>query len=265
MISQWYMTNEVALHMSIYNMVQPAGAMQRCSVYKSRRPSWSGWMEGICTIFVAILSYFLLPGYPERPNHLAGWYLRPKDYDVAVGRTQRIGRKPQWGLTIRTFLRAFTFRQLWVIAIDWPIGGNTAPSNYFNLHLKSLKNSDGSVKEHLHMAGCYLNYIGDVSMILLCSWGSDNLQDESKIRTVLFASGTIVHYTLSAFLSMATYPASEAPNWRIGAKVDMGFAVLSIFMFISIHFGFRREAKKKELVKNQNGKPSRNLVDRKDA
>lgn len=84
-------------------------------------------------------------------------------------------------------------------------------------------------------------------MMLLCAWASDNLRDEPEVRTLLFATGTIIFYALSAFLSIATYPASEAPNWKIGAKPYLAFAVITVFMFIGIHFGFKRDEKKKKL------------------
>ncbi|CAI6035848.1 unnamed protein product, partial [Clonostachys chloroleuca] len=156
MISQWYMPNEVALRMSIYNMAQPAGAMLSgamqgaLSTNLEGHMNRSGWrwafiINGVCTIVVALLGYVLLPGYPERPNKLASWYLRRQDYDVALARSRRIGREPQRGLTVKSFLRAFTFWELWAVAIAWPFGGNTAPTSYFNLYLQSLKNSDGTL------------------------------------------------------------------------------------------------------------------------
>ncbi|CAG9950431.1 unnamed protein product [Clonostachys rosea f. rosea IK726] len=316
MISQWYMPNEVALRMSIYNMAQPAGAMLSgamqgaLSTNLEGHMNRSGWrwafiINGVCTIVVALLGYVLLPGYPERPNKLASWYLRRQDYDVALARSRRIGREPQRGLTVKSFIRAFTFWELWAVAIAWPFGGNTAPTSYFNLYLQSLKNSDGTLtysvamlnylpiigqavqlvaellfsgfsdltgqrlpflvlhsaisltslsiiiarpqNRQLHMAGYYLNYIGDVSMMLLCAWASDHLRGEPEVRTLLFATGTIIFYALSAFLPIAAFPASEAPNWKIGAKPYLGFAVASLLMFIGIHIGFKREARKREL------------------
>ncbi|CAH0019634.1 unnamed protein product [Clonostachys rhizophaga] len=316
MISQWYMPNEVALRMSIYNMAQPAGAMLSgamqgaLSTNLEGHMNRSGWrwafiINGVCTIVVALLGYVLLPGYPERPNKLASWYLRRQDYDVALARSRRIGREPQRGLTVKSFIRAFTFWELWAVAIAWPFGGNTAPTSYFNLYLQSLKNSDGTLtysvamlnylpiigqavqlvaellfsgfsdltgqrlpflilhsaisltslsiiiarpqNRPLHMAGYYLNYIGDVSMMLLCAWASDHLRGEPEVRTLLFATGTIIFYALSAFLPIAAFPASEAPNWKIGAKPYLGFAVASLLMFIGIHIGFKREARKREL------------------
>jgi len=102
------------------------------------------------------------------------------------------------------------------------------------------------------MAGWYMNYIGAVSTMLLCAWASTHLEGEPEVRTVLFASGTLLSYLQSAFIPIAAFPASEAPNWRIGSKLYLGFAVLAMFMFIGTYFAFKWEAKKKsiDLIKN---------------
>lgn len=81
--------------------------------------------------------------------------------------------------------------------------------------------------------------------MLLCSWASTHLEHEPEARTILFASGTIISYALNAFVPIAAFPASEAPHWRIGAKLYMGFAVVALFMFVGTYFGFRRDEKRK--------------------
>lgn len=101
---------------------------------------------GVCTIFVALLAFFCLPGYPERQNPLSKWYLKPRHIEIALKRSRRVGRKPQVGITIKRFFRSFSFWHLWAFAIAWAIGGNTTPTGYFNLWLKSLKNADGTLK-----------------------------------------------------------------------------------------------------------------------
>ena len=83
--------------------------------------------------------------------------------------------------------------------------------------------------------------------MLLCAWGSTHLQNEPEVRTVMFASGTILAYTLNAFVPIAVYPASEAPHWHIGAKLYMGFAVTTAFVFVGIHFAFRWDEKRKDI------------------
>ncbi|OHX00474.1 major facilitator superfamily transporter [Colletotrichum incanum] len=314
LISQWYMPHEVALRMSLYNIAQPAGAMLSGAMQGALSTNFeglhgrSGWrwafiINGVCTIAVAIAAFFILPGYPERPNHLAKFYMKPRHIEIALARARRVGRKPQIGITPKSFLRCFTFWQLWAFAIAWSIGGNFTPASYFNLWLKSLRNSDGSVKysvaminylpiigqaiqlvaellfsglsdyfgvrlpfllihsvinitsqiilivrprnEQAYMAGWYMNYIGAVSTMLLCSWASAHLQGEPQVRTVLFASGTILSYLMSAFIPIAAFPASEAPHWRIGSKLYLGFALVSSFMFVGIHFAFKWEEKRK--------------------
>ncbi|KAM6511522.1 hypothetical protein FALCPG4_016526 [Fusarium falciforme] len=313
MISQWYLPHEVALRMSLYNIAQPAGAMISGAMQGGLSTNMegvlgrAGWrwafiINGVCTIAVALVAFFLLPGYPESPNRLAKFYLKPRHIEIALARARRVNRKPQIGITPKSFLRCFTFWQLWAIGIAWPIGGNFTPSNYYNLWLKSLKNPDGTKKytvamlnylpiigqaaqlaaeviyssasdyfgkrlpfllvhstvnitslailivrpknEQLYMAGWYMNYTGAVSMMLLCSWASENLPHEPQVRTVLFASGTLFAYLLSAFVPLAAYPASEAPNWRIGAKLYVGFATFAVFLYIAIYFGFRWEKKR---------------------
>lgn len=81
--------------------------------------------------------------------------------------------------------------------------------------------------------------------MLLCAWASVNMQSEPEARTVLFATGTVMAYILSATIPLAAYPASQAPNWKIGAKVYLGFAIFSVFVYIGIHFGFAWEKKRK--------------------
>ncbi|KAK2004340.1 hypothetical protein LX36DRAFT_706289 [Colletotrichum falcatum] len=61
---------------------------------------------------------------PERPNPLAKFYMKPRHIEIALARARRVGRKPQIGITPKSFLRCFTFWQLWAFAVAWSIGGN---------------------------------------------------------------------------------------------------------------------------------------------
>jgi ACS family pantothenate transporter-like MFS transporter len=107
---------------------------------------WSFVIIGVCTIFVALLVFFALLGFPERHNQLSKWYLKSRHMEIALARSRRVGRKPQAEITIRCFFRAFTFGQLWAFMIAWAITGNTTPSSYFNLWLKSLKKANEKLK-----------------------------------------------------------------------------------------------------------------------
>ncbi|KAL1852413.1 hypothetical protein Daus18300_012172 [Diaporthe australafricana] len=313
-ISQWYLPHEVGLRMSLYNIAQPAGAMLSGATQGALATTlhgaegragwrWAFIINGVCTIAVALAAFFLLPGYPERPNPLAKFYLKPRHIEIALARARRVSRKPQIGITLKDFLRCFTFWQLWAFGIAWPLAGNTIPSNYFNLWLKSLKNPDGTkiysvallnyipiagqaiqlVAEVLfsgasdyfgkrlpflllhpainitslviliirpdaraiHFAGYFLNYVGAVSMIILMAWATENLQHEPQVRTMLFASGTVLAYIMSAFIPIAAFPAVEAPDWKIGSKLYLGFTIAATFIFFAIHYRLRWEASRK--------------------
>jgi hypothetical protein len=101
--------------------------------------------------------------------------------------------------------------------------------------------------------------IHSVSMMLLCSWASAHLQGEPEVRTVLFASGTLFAYLMNAFIPIAAFPASEAPNWRIGSKLYLGFAVFSMLLFVGIYFTFKWEEKKRarRVVKDEDDRVAR--------
>ncbi|EXJ81390.1 hypothetical protein A1O3_07681 [Capronia epimyces CBS 606.96] len=176
LISQWYLPHEIALRMSIYNIAQPVGAMMSGAMQGALATNFdgklgrAGWrwafiINGACTIFVALLGYAILPGYPERPNPLSRFYLKPRHLQIAAARGRRVGQKPQIGITPLRFLRALTFWQLWVFAVAWAFGGNTTPSNYFNLWLKSLTNPDGSKKYSVGMIN-YLPIIGQAIQLV---------------------------------------------------------------------------------------------------
>ncbi|OOF96847.1 hypothetical protein ASPCADRAFT_396346 [Aspergillus carbonarius ITEM 5010] len=313
-ISQWYLPHEMALRMSLYNMAQPVGAMLSGAMQGALSTNLdgalgrSGWrwafiINGVCTIFIALMAFVALPGFPESQNPLSKIYLQPRHIKTAIARTKRVGRKPQSGIRVGSFLRCFKFWHLWLFAIAWAIGTGTTPTSYFNLWLKSLKNPDGTKKysvamldylpiigqaiqlvaeilfsgfsdyfgvrlpflllhsainitsliilviqpnnEHAYMAGWYMDYIGAVSTMLLCAWAAAHLEKEPEVRTVLFATGTLFSYLFSAFLPIAAYPASEAPHWRIGAKLYLGLSSLATVLFISIHFAFKWEEKRR--------------------
>jgi ACS family pantothenate transporter-like MFS transporter len=131
-ISQWYMPHEVALRMSIYNIAQPTGAMLSGAMQGALAENFNnvlgraGWrwafiINGACTILVALFAFIILPGYPERQNPLSKFYLKPRHIEIALARARRVKRKPQIGITPKTFLRALTFWQLWAFALAWPL------------------------------------------------------------------------------------------------------------------------------------------------
>jgi MFS transporter, ACS family, pantothenate transporter len=181
----------MSLRMSLFNIAQLVGAMLSGAMQGALSTNLkgvlgrSGWrwafiINGICTIFVALCAFFILPGFPERQNPLSKFYLKPRHIQIAAARARRVGRKPQVGITRKEFLRCFTFWQLWSVAISWSIGGNTTPSNYFNVWLKSLKNANGEVKYSVAMLN-YLPIIGQAIQLV-----AQHLDHPSKQPARLF-------------------------------------------------------------------------------
>lgn len=95
--SQWYLPHEMALRMSLYNIAQPVGAMLSGAMQGALSTNLegalgrTGWrwafiinvsitlailnqfvltLQGVCTIFIALLAFMLLPGF-VRTNFLS--------------------------------------------------------------------------------------------------------------------------------------------------------------------------------------------------
>lgn len=81
-------------------------------------------------------------------------------------------------------------------------------------------------------------------MIILMAWATENLQHEPQVRTMLFASGTVLAYVMSAFIPIAAFPAVEAPNWKIGSKLYLGFTIAATLIFFVIYYRLKWEASK---------------------
>lgn len=77
------------------------------------------------------------------------------------------------------------------------------------------------------------------------AWATENLEHEPQVRTMLFATPTVFAYVMNAFIPIAAFPAAEAPNWKIGSKLYLGFTIIATLMFFAIHYGLRWEARKK--------------------
>ncbi|GMK56128.1 hypothetical protein CspeluHIS016_0211840 [Cutaneotrichosporon spelunceum] len=313
-MSQWYMPKEVALRMGFFTVAQSlgsmfAGVMQGAlSTTMDGTLGRSGWrwgfiVNGVCTIFVALLAYFSIPGFPDRPNPLAKWYLSDKDYAIARRRTARVKREPLKPINAKSFLKAFKYWQLWAIAFTWAFGYNIAPSNYFNLWLKSLTLDDGSKRYSVaelnylpvigfslqlvativlcglsdwlgvrlpsllihaainitseviltirpadritHMVGWYLNYMGNVSYVLLAAWATTYLAHAPDVRTITIATGTIMAYLNNGFITLWTYPTNQAPDWKVGAKFYLVCMVVCTFGFVAIAWGLRFEERRR--------------------
>lgn len=188
-------------------------------------------------------------------------------------------------------------------AVTWAFGYNIAPSNYFNLWLKSLKLPDGALRYTVaqlnylpvigfalqlaatvalcglsdwlgvrlpsllihaainltseiiltirpdnrisYMVGWYLNYMGNVSYVLLAAWATTHLAHAPDVRTITIATGTIMAYLNNGFITLWTYPTKQAPNWAVGAKFYLVCMAVCTFGFVAIAWGLRFEERRK--------------------
>lgn len=74
------------------------------------------------------------------------------------------------------------------------------------------------------------------------AWATENLQHEPQARTMIFASGTVLTYVMNAFIPIAAFPAVEAPNWKIGSKLYLGFTIAATLIFLAIHYRLKWDA-----------------------
>ncbi len=310
LISVWYTPSEIALRMALFNCAMQVGAMlsgaiQGALIALDGHLGWQGWqwafiVNGVITIGIATFAFFLLPGYPEKPNPLARWWMTDDMFAVAKARNARLRKAPQQPITFATFFRSVKFWHFWLFSLAWPFGLNTAPSSYFNLWLKWLRLPSGAKRYTtqqinyfpiggqaiglcaqvgfaflsdytgnrlafllLHatinivsqviliasspsnlaaqFAGYYLNYFGAMATVILCSWAADILTAEPELKTIIFATGTVVSYLLSAFLPLATFPASQTPYYKIGSKLYLAFMIVATGGYFVISYLARKD------------------------
>lgn len=119
-----------------------------------------------------------------------------------------------------------------------------------------------------YMVGWYFNYMCNASYAILCGWATTFLAHEPEVRTVsppreafnvqkadnqmIFASGTILSYLANAFLPLWTYPAKEAPNWKVGAKFYLGSMCVCAVGFVVTAWGLRKNERKRLRAAGQN-------------
>ncbi|KAI5474962.1 hypothetical protein MNV49_002146 [Pseudohyphozyma bogoriensis] len=180
-----------------------------------------------------IAGYFCFPGFPDRPNPLAKWYLPEEAYVAARRRVDRLGRQNPKPLTFRRFGRVFLRWELWILGVlCWDVNTTGYASGFFNLWLKSLTKADGtklySVAQlnYIPIAGSAVQLVWTIALArtsdwtgrrlpflifnslvvifsgailiarfyILWSWISDVAAYSSDLRTVIYATGTTTRY-----------------------------------------------------------------------
>lgn len=80
--------------------------------------------------------------------------------------------------------------------------------------------------------------------LIICAWGASHLEDQPAARTIFLSFGTTLNYISNMFLPIVAFPAKEAPNWKIGTKLYLGFILGCSVGFVAIHFALKREKRK---------------------
>lgn len=96
-----------------------------------------------------------------------------------------------------------------------------------------------------YMTGWYLNYMGNASYTILAAWATTYLAHAPDVRTITIATGTIMAYLNNGFITLWTYPTSQAPYWAVGAKFYLACMAICTVGYIAIAWGLRYEERKK--------------------
>ncbi|CCH44005.1 putative transporter SEO1 [Wickerhamomyces ciferrii] len=152
-LGNYYNKEELALRIGLFQTSSYVGAMftgfMQSSIHTTLngKQGLSGWrwmfiINGLMTIVVAVSGFFIVPDTPE--NGGAKYWMNDDDRRIALERMERAGRKTKRNMTLKTFISTFTDWKTWSFVLIFAVKGWTIAPNYFNLYLKSLKNSDGS-------------------------------------------------------------------------------------------------------------------------
>ncbi|WVW80531.1 hypothetical protein I302_102516 [Kwoniella bestiolae CBS 10118] len=155
LLMTWYTPLEMAKRIGFYHSCQPIGSMVagglQAAILKSLDGShglegwrWTFIINGIMTIVIAALGFFMIPDFPDRPNKLAFWFTA-HDKRIAEDRLLRWRRVAPDAINWRTAKKAAS--TIITPALMWLYTASliaVAAVSYFNLFLKSLKHADGT-------------------------------------------------------------------------------------------------------------------------
>ena len=85
------------------------------------------------------------------------------------------------------------------------------------------------------MFAFFLSYTTGINESILIAWVGDICKDNPTERAVIIAWTVSVMFAGNASMPLGLWPASQAPDYKYGYKVAVGFCVVSIVGII----GFR--------------------------
>ncbi|KAI7085846.1 major facilitator superfamily transporter [Hortaea werneckii] len=309
LLLSWYTPREMAKRQAIYLSASYVGSMftfaMQSAIHqtldqKAGLPSWR-WLfviNGIMTVLVAMVGFFLIPDYPEdtRVRYLTSeelWVARQR-LESCGKRTQSRAPQPIIPLLLKTLKVMVSWKFCLLFLAYAPWAWSQQANAYFNLFLDSLRNKDGSPRYSttevtnipvggyaisvasaiafaslsdrlqirwqlaifvdviqllctsilaawpanvgLKMFAFLLSYTTGINESILVAWVGDICKDNPTERAVIIAWTVSVMFAGNASMPLGLWPASEAPDYKYGYKVAVGFCVVSIVGIIGFRF-----------------------------
>ncbi|KAK0197980.1 major facilitator superfamily domain-containing protein [Armillaria mellea] len=122
-LGSWYRRTEITKRAAIFFVASQVGSMSsgylQAAIYSTLdgRHGLAGWrwlmlIDGIVTIPVALISFVLLPGVPEKSTSL---WLSPREKELAQKRVVDDNREPLGKLSYQTFVGLFSTWHWWAL------------------------------------------------------------------------------------------------------------------------------------------------------
>ncbi|KAK4224025.1 putative transporter [Podospora fimiseda] len=231
----WYTPTELAKRMGFYHSCQALGSMMSGALqvailetlegkFGIRGWRWLFIINGIMTLLIGAAGFFMIPDYPKLPNPRAFW-LSQDHASMATERLDRHGRSDTkritWASTKRTSKMwiAYFIPALYITTALGPYG-----YNYFNLFLKSLKNSDGSPRWSTEQVNAIPIAGGAINIV--CVWVWAMLSDLFQTRWSLIVAQGVIGLIPSIIMSVWTAHPDTTPIFYAYAGYLMTFLSL---------------------------------------
>ncbi|KAM7183643.1 putative transporter [Naviculisporaceae sp. PSN 640] len=216
----WYTPTELAKRMGFYHSCQALGQMMSGALQVAILETLDGkfglkgwrWLfviNGIITVMVGVVGFFMIPDYPGNPNPRAYW-LSEDHTAMAAERLDRHGRqdakKISWASAKRTFSMwtAYLIPALYIFTALAPYG-----YNYFNLFLKSLTNPDGTPRWSREQVNSIPIAGGAINILFVWIWAI--LSDLFQTRWTLLIAQAVIGLVPCIIMSVWTAQPETTP------------------------------------------------------
>ncbi|CED85468.1 Permease of the major facilitator superfamily [Phaffia rhodozyma] len=97
------------------------------------------------------------------------------------------------------------------------------------------------------MVGYYLLWLSNGVGPILVAWMAD-LSPSPEVRSIIVGVAVTLSYVVDSWLNVLVYPAREAPRYRVGYKVPLGFTVVCMASSFWFHLKAKKRAVSSEKV-----------------